>query len=151
MSLKMKGAILDQLVYRLRSGRYKQGPGALRARESARSTVDADDVYCCLGVLCEMAVEANEIQRSGPDRDGMGGGKRYGYGSDADLMAYSYLPDKVVEWAGMESDFEKVETDDCYYEQRGAFEPNKSLALMNDKGMPFSEIADWLVENVVRV
>lgn len=150
MSLKMKGAVLDQLVYRLRSGRYKQGSASLRARESVLSTNDEDDLYCCLGVLCEMAVEAGVITRGAPVRAVLGGARRYGYGEDEDQ---SYLPIKVVEWAGIHSDFEKYEPDTYYYERRGAYseESNGSLAVMNDKGVPFPDIADWMVQNVERI
>ena len=43
----MKPEIKQRWVAALRSGHYKQGPSALRR----------DDRFCCLGVLCDLAVQ----------------------------------------------------------------------------------------------
>ena len=45
----MNPEIKAQWVAALRSGEYKQGRGQLR---------NTDDEYCCLGVLCDLAVKA---------------------------------------------------------------------------------------------
>lgn len=44
----MKKEIADIWVKELRSGKYKQGKGYLR---------QIDDKYCCLGVLCDIAIQ----------------------------------------------------------------------------------------------
>lgn len=58
-------------VAALRSGKYKQGYGALRPTE---------DTYCCLGVLCDIYA---------PDGWVMGAGEPYAFGRYEDT---SYLP-----------------------------------------------------------
>lgn len=147
MSLKMKGAVLDELVKRLRWGGYRQGQTALR-----RLGEDgAPDMFCCLGVLCEMAVEDGVVMREAPETREVG--VSYLYVSEGTVDS-SYLPDVVVDWAGIVSDIEK-ETDlgEYHYEQRGQWGEShgQALAVMNDEGMPFPDIADWLEENVERV
>lgn len=52
--------IRKRWVANLRSGEYKQGKGFL-ARKAARS--NAHDRFCCLGVLCDMAVRARVIPK----------------------------------------------------------------------------------------
>lgn len=44
--------VIEKWVAALESGEYQQVEGALRK----------DDGFCCLGVLCELAVEANVIE-----------------------------------------------------------------------------------------
>lgn len=146
MSLKMKGAVLDELVKRLRSGEYKQGQTALR-----RVGEDgAPDMFCCLGVLCEIAVEDGVITREAPENREVGVPYLYVY---EDTVDSSYLPDVVVDWAGIVSDIEKqADFGEYHYEQRGQWgESTQALAIMNDEGMPFPDIADWLEANVERV
>lgn len=147
MSLKMRGEVLDELIKRLRSGQYKQGQSALRLRGRVGG---APDTYCCLGVLCEMAVEAGVVYRGAADPDD----STYWYGEDRGDANNIYLPDGVVDWAGIVSDIEKEQgLGEYYYEQKGTFGENKfdSLAVMNDDGKTFPEIADWLEANVERV
>lgn len=69
----------------LRSGEYAQGVGRLKwlSRDGRRS-------YCCLGVLCELAIKDGlDIHYKEED----GGGS---YDGEA-----HYLPSKVQEWAGL--------------------------------------------------
>lgn len=148
MSLKMRGEVLDELIKRLRSGQYKQGQSALRSRVHIAGEPDR---FCCLGVLCEMAEEARVVDRLPADPDD--GTYWYSNGNSEDGNNI-YLPDSVVDWAGIVSDIEKEQAhNEYYYEQKGQFGEGKfeSLAVMNDDGMPFSNIADWLEANVVRV
>lgn len=147
MTLKMKGDVLDELVKRLRSGKYKQGHSALRRVGEG----DGPDTFCCLGVMCEMAVEEGVITRE-PQMHRLGG-VSYSY-RDGDSISTSYLPQSVVDWAGIESDVEKhPDMGDYYYEERGTWGDGRydALSVMNDNGMPFDEIADWMVANVERV
>lgn len=143
MSLKMRGEVLDEVVKRLRSGKYKQGRSALRLKGPEV------DTFCCLGVMCEIAVEEGVAERSPFDPDD----RSYFYGG-IDGGSNIYLPEEVVDWAGIVSDIEKeVSLGEYWYEQRGSFGEGKfdSLAVMNDDGKTFPEIADWMEANVERV
>lgn len=148
MSLKMRGEVLDEVVKRLRSGEYKQGHSALR-----RLAKDGGpDLFCCLGVMCEIAVEEGVLVRLDTDVPGTS----YGYkvpGQDATHTAY--LPPAVIEWAGVVSDQEKeASLEEYHYEERGSFDvgSNDSLTAMNDNGKhDFLAIADWMEANVERV
>lgn len=80
---KLKKRVKAQWVAALRSGEYQQGTGALR---------HGDDTYCCLGVLCELAVKAKVI--SAPERSSLTAS--YEYGEEGNP---STLPEEVVEWA----------------------------------------------------
>lgn len=148
MSLKMRGEVLDEVVKRLRSGKYKQGSSALRRKAKD----GGPDRFCCLGVMCEIAVEEGVLVRLDTDFPGTS----YGYkvaGQDSTYTAY--LPPAVIEWAGMVSDQEKEASHEEYhYEERGSFDfgTHDSLAAMNDNGRyNFPAIADWMEANVERV
>lgn len=144
MSLKMKSHVLDEMVERLRSGKYEQGSGYLRLRHS-----DGDQ-FCCLGILCEMAVEEGVVERI----DAAADGRVFKYRTNGvDGSWATFLPPAVIEWAGMVSDIEKTMSGQFIYEEQGAFgeDPTDTLAYMNDNGTPFDQIADWMEANVVRV
>lgn len=80
----MKLDVLDEWVTALDSGEYPQTKGALK---------DADG-YCCLGVLCEIAVKHGVIP---PVKHSVHPtGESYEY--DDDIV---YLPARVQEWAGL--------------------------------------------------
>lgn len=104
----MLNEVAKKWVAALRSGTYKQGRLKLRDRE---------DNYCCLGVLCDLAVKEGVIP--------------------APVLtfwsSFSYqeetgsLPVEVRDWAGLKT---------C----AGSFD-NKSLMELNDFRIPFVEIA----------
>lgn len=111
---------LKKWVAALRSGRYKQGTGYLR---------DNEDLYCCLGVLCEVqgipydAAErtyATSISALNPSNP------RY-----SDLSAGGAMPEGVF-----------VEV---WIEPTGRWgRDRQSLAKLNDAGLTFGAIADIL-------
>lgn len=76
----MNREVKKKWIAALLSRKYKQGRHALRV----------GDRYCCLGVLCELAVEAEVI--SPPVK----WNSRYAYDNRAEL-----LPEAVQEWAGL--------------------------------------------------
>jgi hypothetical protein len=101
----------------LRSGEYQQGQGALFTGEG----------YCCLGVLCEVAIKAGlEIEKSKRDSE------HWLYDGEA-----AWLPQSVEKWAGLPDASPDVSLG---FERRG-------LVQMNDGDLaPFSAIAD-AIEN----
>jgi hypothetical protein len=98
------------------SGDYSRGDNALhRISSNGRHT------YCCLGVLCELAV-ADGIISAGTQSTWTG-----------DKVDYSgqvaVLPQKVADWAGL------------------GVNPGfggKILAIANDQGTPWSIISSWI-------
>jgi len=93
-------------VKALRSGKYKQGRGALRT----------GDMYCCLGVACELAGAKAEK----PD-DLIG---PYGYDG-----IFFTLPVSVQKWLGVKTG-------------NGTYEVEHALSSDNDVGKTFEAIAD---------
>jgi hypothetical protein len=83
----MNTEIKEEWVRRLRSGEYQQGHGRL-----TKIKPDGVKTYCCLGVLCEMAVEAGIVASSIDD-----GSVVYGAFREQDV-----LPEPVEQWAGLE-------------------------------------------------
>jgi hypothetical protein len=65
--------VIKQWVAALRSGKYKKGTGQL--------AVPVDKKYCCLGVLCELAIKAKVVNTYAAGEGG--------------------LPFPVQEWAGL--------------------------------------------------
>lgn len=103
---------------RLRSGKWKQTRHMLNRYNEG---------YCCLGVLCEFALEEGIITK--PDQKGT----YIPYRDDIRSWDVS-LPPAVQKWAGLcgnNGEFLDINTK----------KPN-SLALMNDDWAPFSKIAD---------
>lgn len=97
----------------LRSGQFKQGRGRL-----ARVTPEGEE-FCCLGVLCELAVQEGVAKRK----------------LDWEIFVYDfsehYLPETVAEWSGL---------DDGQGCRPGTFD---SLSVLNDdRCYTFDQIAD---------
>lgn len=113
----MKKEIADMWVAALRSGDYKQGKGVL-----GRTLPDGSEEYCCLGVLCDLAVlETTDMVSVTEASTGI---KRFNYQTET-------LPVLVQKWA-------KIAT------PAGRIPFMASLAEMNDAGTPFTEIADLI-------
>lgn len=86
----MDPTIKAQWVEALRSGEYKQGKSKLHLVE--------ENTYCCLGVLCELAVKAGVTTSQVVSLPGYGPVTFYGpEGSRRDDL----LPRDVMEWAGI--------------------------------------------------
>jgi hypothetical protein len=113
-ALEMNPEIRAKWVAALRSGKYKQGRKALRD----------GDTFCCLGVLCDLAVRAGVAGATAPDSDA--GGELGGWWSYDGRV--DYLPESVMDWAGLATP-----------------NPNSGdefLAEYNDSGWSFARIAD---------
>lgn len=155
MTLVMDAEIKAELVKRLRSGNYIQGQEKLSLMDK-----DGEQKFCCLGVLCEIAVERGIIPRIDYDEEVWD--EEDPDAEPVTRTAYKYdgcdatLPEKVVEWAGIESkdiDGRPAVSRFDDYEGMGRFEQERtgtvtSLAEMNDTGVPFSKIADYIEHEV---
>lgn len=161
MSLKMRAEVRDELVKRLRSGKYIQGKEKLAVKD------EEGERFCCLGVLCEMAVEQGITKRSENDNeywDFEAEESEYvtrievSYGNDGGSYDAT-LPPEVAIWAGLLTEDDWSELTGLMFDDgagMGRFadkvDPNKptqnSLAGMNDDGVPFTEIADFIEKNV---
>ena len=115
----MKPQIGEMWVAALRSNRFEQGKGALVNATRAK--------YCCLGVLCELAIQ-NEV----PVKVRLTSDGEMAYGDGT-----AFPPPEVCEWAGLRT--ESAQLHDA---------PEDSLALMNDKGFSFAEIANVIEQKV---
>lgn len=110
----MNADVKADWVKALRSGDYAKGRGALRK----------GDEFCCLGVLCDLAVKADAVEPwmyiSNED-----GASVYG--------ATATLPTPVMRWAGLTDSNPDVVNDD---------DGTTSLADLNDFGTTFTVLAD---------
>lgn len=117
---RMPPEVKAQWLAALRSGEFKQGQRALRAER------DGETRYCCLGVLCDLAVKNGVIPE--PVQVDQFGYRRYSYGVHLAEAATTVLPSSVQKWAGVSS----------HGHRDGAL----TLASVNDNGVRFPEIAD---------
>lgn len=140
----MNKTIAMKWVKALRSGKYKQGVGHLCQVSSKGKK------HCCLGVLTDMYQAEQKAKKKKviptkvsdvyiEDSTATSGLKlievvKYGGG----ISAAEGLPVAVKRWAGMESKFGRVIGRDGIYE---------SLARMNDEGLSFKEIANFIKKN----
>ena len=121
----MKKEIADKWVAALRSGKYSQGRHLLK-QVAEEGTIS----YCCLGVLCELAIE-----------DGLDVSQQFFNGDYSFESNSAMLSQKVMLWAdmktmsGMYSAFESDGNRRMY-----------DLSGDNDEGMSFAEIADIISE-----
>lgn len=144
----MKAEIAKLWAERLRNmPEGTQGAGQLGKEDGSR---------CCLGVLCDLAVEANiipaPVKSSDPGATDLiyGSDPRRGVGSNK-IGEVCYLPDKVKEWAGMStvngSIQGEVDGGPAMLEIPQTLEYNiralhwNSLADANDCSVPFDLIA----------
>ncbi len=122
----MREDIAEICAQELESGNWKQGVGFLRY-----SLYTEADRYCCLGVLCEMAVAAGVIEPAKRPA----GGAAYTYGALDSYGGDATLPYAVQEWA---------EIGDADGRISGTA---TSLAELNDAGRTFAEIAETIRRN----
>ncbi len=122
----MNPEIKARWVEALRSGEFQQGHQALhRAADKV-----GPERFCCLGVLCTLAVRADVL----PPPQLVEENELYQYG-DGSQWEKAFLPQKVVDWAGLNS----------YSPYVGAGY-DQALSVLNDQGTAFAEIADLIEE-----
>ncbi len=125
-------------VEALRSGDYQQGQYLLRQPVAG----DAD-VYCCLGVACELYIEAGgtDLARELGPVDAWARGRQtklvYVYKSERDPVAgrTATLPTVVVQWLGLRHA-------SGGWDVWGGEPGSHGLTGMNDGGASFDQIAD---------
>jgi hypothetical protein len=124
MNLEVKELWLSAL----RSGEYVQGKNLLH---KSFPDTDKPDEFCCLGVLCDLAVkngviDESDIQTLEVQEDGY---SYHGYEHST-----AFLPGSVQHWSGVHSD------NGVFHDSQ--FDIERSLVFLNDDGIPFSDIAD---------
>lgn len=122
----MKKEVAEKWVAALRSGDYEQGKYSLR---------NASGQYCCLGVLCEIT----GVKKTGTDEEGA---TKYGDSN-------GYLPPSASKLSGIDIsngsfNGKPVRWPDSIPQSRRA---STSLTTLNDQGVPFSAIADFIEVN----
>jgi hypothetical protein len=106
----------------LRSGNYQQGTEYLQMR------VDGESYYCCLGVLCELAIEARISVSATEHTSSTRGGYSYVLYNNGNV---GLPPGTVLAWARLEE------------------KDMQDLIEMNDnKGTSFHGIAKHIDENL---
>lgn len=120
----------------LRSGDYEQGRDALRTGTRHRQ-------YCCLGVLCDLAVKEGIIgQPILIDRD-------WTYG-DTTHTSWSALPLTVAQWAGLYNPDDLSHTSGFGIDAMATSPEGDrtSLSSLNDSGKTFEQIADIIEDQL---
>lgn len=110
-------------VEALRSDEYKQGTRALSRLE------EGNYIYCCLGVLCEIAYKHGIISKDFNEDEMV---------SIYDKEDIEVLPKKVVTWAGLYN-----YNPNCKYDDQ-----TTNLATLNDIGLGFAEMANIIEEQL---
>ena len=129
----MHAAIKAMWLTALRSGEYEQGQGYL----------NNDGKFCCLGVLCDLAVKFGATTVEYPDgsedpRDPARKAVRYGLAGSVGV-----LPESVREWAGLREFVGELRTP-IEGEHLSKY---SDLASLNDfAGYTFHQIADVIEE-----
>lgn len=123
----MNAEIKSQWVDALRSGKYTQGENALR------ETVNGKTAHCCLGVLCELALESGLTVRIEEDVVDLVTSQDRFTSFDGDA---AYLPESVQRWSDISTSNGQFFKED---ESRAV-----TLSALNDTGYSFTEIADLI-------
>ena len=124
----MNERIGSKWIQELESGRYRKGSGHLHVRGGTAS----EDAFCCLGVLCQMAVAEGVampmVETQGPHamHDGQVVLMRYGEEGSG-----GQLPREVQEWAEMVTPLGQINRDTMSW---------TDLAAINDQVDSFSPI-----------
>lgn len=128
----MDPEIKSRWLAALRSGDYLQGMSRLK------TIVDENTRYCCLGVLCELAAAEGIVTETEKVRPVFYPGtvKTMAFGEQ---MNVSILPPEVAEWSGLDGLYD--------YTVGKLDEETPSLAMMNDNGDSFVNIAMFIEKN----
>lgn len=137
---RMDPTIRTRWVTALRSDDYRQGRGLLARRD------DAGWTFCCLGVLCELAVADGVVTRA----TACSCGSAHNHVDEADRHWYAgcdtQLPAAVARWAGLSSANPVVDGVDLatYNDGHNAFD----LDGVHVERRSFDEIAQLIEEHL---
>lgn len=140
--LKIKPEVAEKWIEALRSRKYKQTTSVLHAKAPDKGK----DSFCCLGVLCDIAVQEGVIPSPTLDADLEGGAYVYGK-SD---KRYEVLPAAVVKWAGLkDNDPVFVEMTEPAILGYDPYVCDVSLATLNDEHeFTFTKIARLIEQGI---
>lgn len=138
----MKQDIKERWVTALRSGEYTQGHYALRKHD------DDGDTHCCLGVLCDIAVEAGVIPAPTVNTN-----SEYEYENTTPSGEQAWpeagvLPNRVYRWAELSEPNPEITAPEGYLDKYGNPKAFVSLAELNDNDRTFLQIADLIEEHL---
>ncbi len=130
MTRKMNPEVKTAWVAALRSGEYKQG----RDRLICKIGEDKFE-HCCLGVLCELAVRAEVVQRLDLG-DGL-----FAYKAVHSRFVEKFSPPpEVSDWAGVAVSE--------WYSKNGNTRGHGLMGLNDRRGLSFAQIADVIEEEL---
>ena len=138
----MNPEIKTRWVAWLRANADKQSQGRLQRVTDIGDSLRAG--FCCLGGLCELAVEDGIIERK-LCTDPLLDAQMYSYGTNnGGLVPFSWshtsLPDAVLTWAGLNSSDPRVRVEGYGFQ---------SLTYVNDNiRLNFNQIADLIEEQL---
>ena len=133
---KQQKAIVKKWAQALRSGNYEQGERTLHSKDARTGK----EKWCCLGVLCDLAVKEGVIPAPTTFQVGE---IRYNYRNKGKgflpgcLPTSSLLPTDVLRWAGLQR------RDGGFHTPPEA----TSLAALNDDGVTSFESIAVLIES----
>lgn len=132
----MRKEIAEKWVSALRSGEYSQTTGMLVEHDGDNGDIVG---YCCLGVLCELAIkDGADVEYYAPKRHFYDDDREdpYWVGAAYD-GADALLPASVMAWSG-------VRTNDGGVNGQRGERGYISLSSMNDDGASFVELASFI-------
>lgn len=118
----------------LKSGKYKQGKGRL-----CKGGGESGFTHCCLGVLCELAVEHGIVEKKVTYSYGCGVAYFKAIGEDEPHWTHKVLLDEVTDWAGLSSNVGNF-TDEG--NKITVFVGHTSLASLNDSADNFDKVIE---------
>lgn len=142
----MNKTIKRQWIKALRSGKYRQGHNSLATWDQEAQAFE----YCCLGVLCEIAIPGEWVCTTAPDQVDKifkrGSGKvDYNYVTDDGHTDSAYLPHPIAAKLHLDDEVE------VYKNGLGVSVMDTAqhhLAALNDRPRSFDDIADWIEANL---
>ncbi len=139
----MKSEIKQKWLAALRSEEYKQTKHGLK-----RKLDDGSFGYCCLGVLCDIAIKENPDMKWDTNSHlscGDIGVQIYGVDNDPQNV----LTRKIADWAGLVERNPSITYTGTVIKDHGNDEGYESLATLNDHhGCSFKEIAQVIEEQI---
>lgn len=138
--MPMNPEIKAEWLAALRSGEFKQAQGVLQVRDT--------NAYCCLGVLCRIAVNHGVAKIINDEHT-----QAVVYADlDGTTRSHEILPHGVAKWAGLHTDpdVDTFQPEDCDEDHDGDCDCTswRSLAELNDGGSSFLQIAQYIEEQL---